>query len=253
MYLKAYLLLLFSFNLVISNAQTFSARVLDMETKQPIQYATVETGLNQGLITNEDGEFTFLLENIKQPQDSIFVSYMGYDTEGVLFEEAAALEILLTPKTYQLKEVFLTTKILEVDEIIEKVKEHLPKNYTTDLTKKKIFFRQSEIGMMKKLDFGFEKSTIEELNKKLIDSIRTIIPNKSYYYKEAVAELYGNYDRYKLNINKAAELYDKNSDISAEGIGKKLEKIFNDNIKKDSYIKIKSGIFSTKIDRKSVV
>jgi hypothetical protein len=153
MYLKAYLLLLFSFNLVISNAQTFSARVLDMETKQPIPYATVETGLNQGLITNEDGEFTFLLENIKQPQDSIFVSYMGYETKGVFFEEAAALEILLTPKTYQLKEVFLTTKILEVDEIIEKVKEHLPKNYTTDLTKKKIFFRKSEIWMMKKLDF----------------------------------------------------------------------------------------------------
>ena len=253
MYLKAYLLLLFSFNLVISNAQTFSARVLDMETKQSIPYATVETGLNQGLITNEDGEFTFLLENIKQPQDSIFVSYMGYETEGVLFEEAAALEILLTPKTYQLKEVFLTTKILEVDEIIEKVKEHLPKNYTTDLTKKKIFFRQSEIGMMKKLDFGFEKSTIEELNKKLIDSIRTIIPTKSSYYKEAVAELYGNYDRYKLNINKAAELYDKNSDISAEGIGKKLEKIFNDNIKKDSYIKIKSGIFSTKIEVDSIL
>ena len=106
---------------------------------------------------------------------------------------------------------------------------------------------------MKKLDFGFEKSTIEELNKKLIDSIRTIIPTKSSYYKEAVAELYGNYDRYKLNINKAAELYDKNSDISAEGIGKKLEKIFNDNIKKDSYIKIKSGIFSTKMEVDSIL
>ena len=253
MYLKLFLFLVFSLCFIPSDAQTFSARVLDIETKQSIPYATVETGLNQGLITNEDGEFTFLLENIKQPQDSIFVSYMGYETKGVFFEEAEALEILLTPKTYQLKEVFLTTKILEVDEIIEKVKEHLPKNYTTDLTKKKIFFRQSEIGTMKKLDFGFEKSTIEELNKKLIDSIRTIIPNKSSYYKEAVAELYGNYDRYKLNINKAAELYDKNSDISAEGIGKKLEKIFNDNIKKDSYIKIKSGIFSTKMEVDSIL
>ena len=140
MYLKPSLFLVFSLCFIPSDAQTFSARVLDIETKQSISYATVETGLNQGLITNEDGEFTFLLENIKQPQDSIFVSYMGYETEGVLFKEAAALEILLTPKTYQLKEVFLTTKILEVDEIIEKVKEHLPKNYTTDLTKKKNIF-----------------------------------------------------------------------------------------------------------------
>ena len=253
MYLKYFFLGLFSLYMAALNAQIFSAKVLDANTKESIAYATVETGLNQGLVTNEDGEFTFLLDNVSHPKDSIFVSYMGYETKGVFFEEAAALEILLTPKTYQLKEVFLTTKILEVDEIIEKVKEHLPKNYGTDLTKKKIFFRQSEIGMMKKLDFGFEKSTIEELNKKLIDSIRTIIPTKSSYYKEAVAELYGNYDRYKLNINKAAELYDKNSDISAEGIGKKLEKIFNDNIKKDSYIKIKSGIFSTKMEVDSIL
>ena len=46
------------------NAQIFSAKVLDANTKESIAYATVETGLNQGLITNEDGEFTFLLENI---------------------------------------------------------------------------------------------------------------------------------------------------------------------------------------------
>ena len=253
MYLKPYLLLLFSCSLVITNAQTFSARVLDTKTKEPIPYATVATGLNQGLITNEDGEFTFLLENVSHPQDSIFISYMGYETKGVLFSKTENLEILMTPKTYELNEVFLSTRTLDVDDIIDKVKERLNKNYAVGLTKKKIFFRQSETGTMKKLDFGFEKSTIVELNKKLIDSITRIIPNKSSYYKETAADLYGNYENYKLNIKKAAELYDKNSDISAEGIGKKLEKIFNDNIKKDSYIKIKSGIFSTKMEVDSIL
>ena len=253
MYLKPYLLLLFSCSLVITNAQTFSARVLDTKTKEPIPYATVATGLNQGLITNEDGEFTFLLENVSHPQDSIFISYMGYETKGVLFSKTENLEILMTPKTYELNEVFLSTRTLDVDDIIDNVKERLNKNYAVGLTKKKIFFRQSETGTMKKLDFGFEKSTIVELNKKLIDSITRIIPNKSSYYKETAADLYGNYENYKLNIKKAAELYDKNSDISAEGIGKKLEKIFNDNIKKDSYIKIKSGIFSTKMEVDSIL
>ena len=253
MYLKPYLLLLFSCSLVITNAQTFSARVLDTKTKEPIPYATVATGLNQGLITNEDGEFTFLLENVSHPQDSIFISYMGYETKGVLFSKTENLEILMTPKTYELNEVFLSTRTLDVDEIIDNVKKRLDKNYGVGLTKKKIFFRQSETGTMKKLDFGFEKSTIVELNKKLIDSITRIIPNKSSYYKETAADLYGNYENYKLNIKKAAELYDKNTDISAEGIGKKLEKIFNDNIKKDSYIKIKSGIFSTKMEVDSIL
>ena len=140
MYLKYFFLGLFSLYMAALNAQIFSAKVLDANTKESIAYATVETGLNQGLVTNEDGEFTFLLDNVSHPQDSIFVSYMGYETKGVLFKETEALEILLTPRTYQLKEVFLTTKILEVDEIIEKVKEHLPKNYAIDLTKKKNIF-----------------------------------------------------------------------------------------------------------------
>ena len=235
-------ILIFSY----ANAQSFSAKVIDRDTKEPISYATIETGLYQGMVSNEEGEFTFLLENVKQPQDSIYISYMGYETKGLVFEENEGITIALLPRLYELKEVFLTTELLTIKEIIERVKDNLDKNYTSILTKKKIFFRQSDIGHMKKMDFGFKKSTIEELNKELLDSITKILPKKSSYYKEVVADLYGDYNNYKLNINKAAELYDKNNDISAEGMGKKLEVIFNENIKKDSYLKIKSGFFSTK-------
>ena len=235
-------ILIFSY----ANAQSFSAKVIDRDTKEPISYATIETGLYQGMVSNEEGEFTFLLENVKQPQDSIYISYMGYETKGLVFEENEGITIALLPRLYELKEVFLTTELLTIKEIIERVKDNLGKNYASILAKKKIFFRQSDIGNIKKMDFGFKKSTIEELNKKLLDSITKILPKKSSYYKEVVADLYGDYNNYKLNINKAAELYDKNNDISAEGIGKKLEGIFNENIKKDSYLKIKSGFFSTK-------
>jgi hypothetical protein len=228
------------------NAQSFSAKVIDQDTKEPISYATIETGLYQGMVSNEEGEFTFLLENVKQPQDSIYISYMGYETKGLVFEENEGITIALLPRLYELKEVFLTTELLTIKKIIERVKDNLGKNYASILAKKKIFFRQSDIGHMKKMDFGFKKSTIEELNKELLDSITKILPKKSSYYKEVVADLYGDYNNYKLNIIKAAELYDKNNDISAEGIGKKLEGIFNENIKKDSYLKIKSGFFSTK-------
>ena len=235
-------ILIFSY----ANAQSFSAKVIDQDTKEPISYATIETGLYQGMVSNEEGAFTFLLENIKQPQDSIYISYMGYETKGLVFEENEGITIALLPRLYELKEVFLTTELLTIKEIIERVKDNLGKNYASILSKKKIFFRQSDIGHIKKMDFGFKKSTIEELNKELLDSITKILPKKSSYYKEVVADLYGDYNKYKLNINKAAELYDKNNDISAEGIGKKLEVIFNENIKKDSYLKIKSGFFSTK-------
>ena len=239
--------------LTAASAQTFSAKVIDELSGEPIPYVTIETGPNQGIITNEEGEFSFLLEQIRKPQDSIYISYMGYETKGILFDAQEDIEIPLTPKIYELKEVFLTTEVLEVDEIVERVKDNLDKNYASILTKKKIFYRQSDIGKMKKMDLGFKKSTIEELNKKLLDSITRLLPKKSSYYKEVVADLYGDYNNYKLNINKAAELYDKNNDISAEGIGKKLEGIFNENIKKDSYLKIKSGLFSTKMEVDSII
>ena len=236
-----------------ATAQTFSAKVIDQESGAPIPYATIEMGVGQGIITNEEGEFTFLLDQVKQPQDSIYISYMGYETKGVLFEAQENTEIFLEPKIFELKEVFLTTEVLTVKEIIERVKENLAKNYQADLTQKKIFFRQSDITRVKKMDFGFKKSTIEELNKKLIDSIARLIPKKSSYYKEVVGNFYGDYSKHKLYVEKAAELYDKNNDISADGIGKKMERIFNENVKKDSYIKIKSGIFSTKMQVDSII
>ena len=236
-----------------ATAQTFSAKVIDQESEAPIPYATIEMGVGQGIITNEEGEFTFLLDQVKQPQDSIYISYMGYETKGVLFEAQENTEIFLEPKIFELKEVFLTTEVLTVKEIIERVKENLAKNYQADLTQKKIFFRQSDITRVKKMDFGFKKSTIEELNKKLIDSIARLIPKKSSYYKEVVGNFYGDYSKHKLYVEKAAELYDKNNDISADGIGKKMERIFNENVKKDSYIKIKSGIFSTKMQVDSII
>ncbi len=235
------------------SAQSFSAKVIDEKTGKPVPFATIETGENQGIITNEEGEFSFLLEQVKQPLDSIYVSYMGYETKGVLLEPQDSLEILLTPKIFELKQVFLSTEVLTAKEIIERVKENLDKNYQISLSKKKIFFRQSDITRVKKMDFGFKKSSIEELNKNLIDSISRMIPKKSSYYKEVVGDFYGDYNQHKLYVTKAAELYDKKNDLSAEGLGKEMERIFNENVKKDSYIKIKSGIFSTKMQVDSII
>lgn len=235
------------------NAQNFSAKVFDNESGAPIPYATIEMGEGQGIITNEEGEFSFEIDQIKRPQDSIYISYMGYETKGVFLEPQDSLTIALEPKIFELKEVFLTTEVLTVDEIIERVEDNLDKNYAADLTQKKIFFRQSDFNSLKKIDFGYKKSTIEEFNEKFIDSVTKLIPKKSSYYKEVVGDFYGDYKDQKLHITKAAELYDKNADISVEGVGEEMERMFNENVKKDSYLKIKSGIFSTKVQVDSIL
>ncbi len=248
-YLPLILLCLLSTSLV---AQSFSAKVVDAKTGKPVSFATVQTGEHQGLITNEEGVFTVLLSDLGHPQDSVYVSSMGYEKIGWTVTQPTDTVIKLAPKAFELKQVFLSNTQLDVEEIIDSVKYYMTRNYAMDLSKKKIFFRQSDKNHMQKLDFGFKKSTIAELNKELMDSIARIVPKRSAYYKEVAGEFYGNYQNHKLHIDKAAELYDKSKDISFDGLSEKLERIFKENVKPDSYLKIKSGIFGTKVQLDSL-
>jgi len=241
--------------LIISNnisAQTFSSTLLDYKTNAPIPFATVQYGEHRGVISNEDGIFSFTLKTSVKANDSVHISSMGYESKAYSLRVPLDSIISLTQKAFELKSVFLSSDPLEPKEIIEKVKENMDANYRVSLSRKKIFFRQSDLNQLKKVDFGFQKSTIEELDKHLIDSIAGLIPRHSSYYREVVGDFYGDYSTHKFHIDKAAELYDKNKDVSMDGVSEKMERIFKDNIKPDSYLKIKSGLFSTKVQLDSL-
>jgi len=242
----------FVFLSLSASAQTISATVVDAKTGEPIPFATLETGKNQGVITNEEGVFTVIVDRIKSPNDSIYISSMGYEKKGITYDASQESIIQLNPQAFELQSVFVSNQNLSAEEIVEKVKENLTKNYTVEVSRKKIFFRQSDFNRMEKVDFGFQKSTIEELNKELIDSIARLVPRKSSYYREVVGDFYGDYGKHKLFVDKAAELYDKSKDLSMDGLSEKLERIFKENVKPDSYLKIKSGIFGTKVQLDSL-
>ena len=228
-------------------AQNLSATVVDSRNGKPIPFATVVTGEHSGMITNEDGVFTITQSQLSRIKDSIKISSMGY-TNVSLWEPTGEITIKLSPKTFELAQVFLNANPLSAEEVIEKVKENLSNNYKIDFSKKKIFFRQSDLNTMDEVDFGFKKSTIPELNKELIDEIADAVPRKSSSYKEVVGDFYGDYRSHKLHVDKAATLYDKTKDVSVDGLSSRLEEIFKKNVKPDSYLKIRSGLIGTKVD-----
>lgn len=235
------------------SAQSFSAKLIDTKSQEPIPFATIELSKNRGVVSNEDGIFTINDDQMKYVKDSVYISSMGYERKGIWIATFTDSIVSLAPKSFELKGVFLTSNPLSAKEVIEKVKENMDKNYyVQDVSKKKIFFRQSDFNNMKKVDFGFKKSTIEELNKQLIDSIATLVPRESSYYREVVGDFYGNYNKHKFYVDKAAELYDKSKDVSVDGLSERLETIFKENVKPDSYLKIKSGLFGTKVQLDSI-
>ena len=234
------------------HGQSISSRVVDTKTNEGIPYATVQFAENRGIITNEEGRFSINLNSRLEQQDSIYISSMGYKKTAIHFKAALDSVIHIEPKAIELNEVYLFNNDLSVDEIIEKVKENLPINYNREPIKQRLFFRQSSLNTMTKLDIEFEKSTIEELNKKFLDSVISILPRNASYYTESLCDFYRKPDEHRLYIEKAAELYDKNNEGSMEALSAKLERIFKENVKPDSYLKIKSGWFGQKVELDSI-
>lgn len=234
-------------------AQTVSSRLVDAKTQKGIPYATIQYGERQGVITNEEGRFSFVLKEGTTLPDSIYVTSMGYEKKGFTLGQMQDSLVALNAKAIELSGVYVFDKELEVDDIIEKMIENIPQNVNKNPIKQRFFLRKSELANMHKVDFGFEKSSIKELNKELMDSIASSVPKNASHYTESFGDLYKTNTDYKINIIKAADLYDKREVGSFEDLAEHMEEIFKQNVKPGSYLKIKSGIFSEKIQVDSIL
>jgi len=233
--------------------QTVNARLLDARTQQGIPYATVQYGPQQGVISNGEGHFSLALEKGSPWPDSIHISSMGYGTKAFALGQLGDSLLYMEPQAIELQGVYLFDKNLEVGDIIQKMKERLPENINASPLRQRVFMRRSNLTDIDRLDLGFEQSTIAELDRDLIDSLANSVPKRAHHYSESLMDLYRKGGEYKLDLIKAAELYSKDNVASLEELGQRMETIFKKNIKRDSYLKIKSGIFSQKVQVDSIL
>jgi len=231
------------------HSQTLSSKLLDSVTQKPIPYATVILN-NKGVITNEEGQFTFLIDEPIAPTDSLFISCIGYESLGKPIHEFKESTIYLSPKVIELKEVIVSNKNYRPEEIIALVTENLEKNYQPGFSKKRLFLRESYENTILKTNYSIKESTIPAFNKAFIDSVIRTVPKKDTYYTEILGDLYGNADNdeQKLKLIKASELYDKSKRLDYENLEERFNEIIKKNVKTDSYFKIKSGLFGTRVD-----
>lgn len=233
-----------------AKSQNLSSVIVDSVTKKPVPYATVQLN-NRGMITNEEGRFKFSFDENIGESDSLFISSIGYESIGKPIGEFTDSVIVLRPKAIELQEVIVSNKEYSPKEIIEMVEENIQKNYHTGFTKKRVFLRETYQNEVIKTDYELRESTIAAFNKKFLDSVIRTFPKQNIYYTEMLGDLYGNYDadEQKLDLIKASEMYDKDKSLDVEKLEEKFNQIAKENIKSDSYFKIKSGwFFGTKID-----
>ena len=103
-----------------SHGQNLSSVILDSLTKEPVPYVTVQLN-KRGMITNEEGRFSFLLDKKVKETDSLFISCIGYESIGKPIHEFTGNVIYLRAKAIELNPVIVTNKQYTPDEIIELV------------------------------------------------------------------------------------------------------------------------------------
>ena len=223
-------------------AQSTSVKILDSISFNPIPFATVYFSNSSGVISDENGDFE-LIKNELNDEDSLFISSMGYKKVSYSLNRFNDSIIFLSPKPIELNNVIITNRKLSSQEIIEKIKAAITQNYQTDLSENKIFYRKEYNSTIEKFEINKFKSSIDNVNDLLIDSLLLNLPSENKSATEVLSYYYGNLeeDNQKINLIKSRETYKKDNEI-LESLNSKLEESLKKSLKSNSYFKIRSGL-----------
>ena len=248
MFKKIYITLIFILSILNSSSQTLQIQVIDSISEKPIAYSNVYFSNNNGLITDGTGNFELIKSQLSK-HDSMYVSMIGYDKKSFLIKNFNDSLIKLVQSPIQLSSVFLTNKKLSSDEIISSVIKNIEMNYEKEFTENKIYLSKKSNSITEKFTIDKFKSTVPEINSSLIDSLLANLKKDNNSGLETLAYYYKNFEdeAQKIKIIKSRETYNKQGEV-LESISKKMEEAFKNELKSDSYFKIKSGIFGGNLD-----
>jgi len=248
MFKKNFINFIFILSILNSSSQTLQIKVIDSISEKPIAYSNVYFSNNNGLITDSIGNFELIKPQLFQ-NDSMYVSMIGYEKKSFLITNFNDTLIKLVQSPIKLSSVFLTSKKLSSDEIISRVIKNIQMNYQKEFTENKIYLSRKSNSFTEKFIIDKFKSTVPKINSSLIDSLLANLEKDNNSGLQTLAYYYKNFDyeAQKIKIIKSRETYNKRGEV-LESITKKMENAFKNELKSDSYFKIKSGIFGGNFD-----
>lgn len=231
-------------NFVALNAQTISGKTITTNN-QPIPYATIQIGENYGVISNEEGDFSINTKGFNE-NELVKISCLGFETLTFNLNQLTAKDYVLNEHVAELSEVYLTTKKLSIEEILQKVKENTSKNYSQN-NESEIFYRNASFDTPKKLEFEIlkaselKKETIKTFNKDF-EALRKQAENKtSSNYSDKLLNISKLDDSIKINVTKATKLINEDKDKSTEKISRKFIEIISKQLDSNATYKVKTS------------
>ena len=231
-----------------SFSQTMTAKLLDTQN-EPVPFATIKTGVNKGVISNEEGVFTIDLSDIEN--NAIEVSCLGFATVTLSIEDLKSKNntIILEEYINELNQVFVSNGSINALDIIQKVNQNLSKNYKNRNQTYKLFFRKSSNVNFKRLNTeikkasGIRKKHLANANLGLDSLNRAIQTSNAIHFKDYLADLYvKDNTNSKLNVYKITSLLDKKKNFSVDNIQEKAQTIILKYLDTTKTYKIKTGL-----------
>ncbi len=227
-----------------------SGIVLDKNTREPLLYTNIYVlHKDRGTITNENGRFSLDVSGLDN-NDTLRFQYIGYQTKNITLGMLDTMfAVYMQEASYDLLEAVVFGGAPDPKFIVKNVVKNIDSNYYTTSSVWETFIRERNLVDVNTLEFDYKKGTIEDLGEDVITKLEQKIPKHTTGYTDFLGNLYFSNnvdDTLKVDPIRVVELKEKDmSDL------KQIERIFNKmlaNTKDDEYWKVRTGIFSSKVD-----
>lgn len=224
--------------------------IIDKNTNEVLPYANIVIlHKYKGTVSNEGGGFSFDLSPFS-PEDTLSFQYIGYKSQKILVNQVTPeMTIYLKEDMINLSEAFVYGNPPNPKDIIKKVVENRAQNYKYVTSNNQVFIRSRDITDIENLSTNIKKLSIDQLDEDLIQNTVKKVPRHITSYTDFLGNLYffeGKSDSLKLAPERTVSLKEIKLD-EFEQIGKIFENLFKET-GEEEYWKVKSGIFSQKLD-----
>jgi hypothetical protein len=240
-------------NLIIETKNEIKGLVLDMDKKTALPYANIFIPhKNKGTISNELGDFSIDISDLRIT-DTLCFQYIGYKTKKITIGQLNSLSVVyLKEEIINLSEALVFGNPPNPESIVKKVIQYKDSNYRKTTSRQQIFIREREIVDFIDIDLKYKKSSIPEINIEMLKMVEEKIPKHSTSFSDFLTNVYFNKnqeDSIKIKSDPIRIVELKEKDIAEL---KQIETIFEKTLadtKEKEYWKVKSGIFSQKLDK----
>ena len=158
----------------------------------------------------------------------------------------------LGQKPILLNEVVVSTNDLSAYQLVMESKKTMQPLVETNRRAFTYFLRHSELNNVH-LDFELKKSTLEQIDYRMIEQITQSIPTHSSIHVEALLKLTQNDSLGEsARLLRGFELEEESSKIDAENVAEFFLEKIEESLSKGNYFKVKSGIFGGKIEENDI-